>query len=253
MQADPLDLGRVERSRLVPDRVRNPEPAEIVNTRRLAVALRRRREAELVAARRRTARRRLRRAPSSTATSARRTRRSPPAPRRAPRRRSSRASDGSAAITAVPARRRSRARRTASAPARRTASTSSGSNCVPLRSRATPRAASTPPVRRNTSTTSARLISRELTRDLLALHPVRALAIPALVALPQALPNVLAETKTADELVGRPVVVLRQRLHRSPPVAHERQPDPGALDQRSLRPADMPEHERDRRADLPKS
>ena len=64
--------------------------------------------------------------------------------------------------------------------------------------------------------------------DVLALDPVCAPAIPPLVRLSKALADVIAEAETLHELVGRTVVVLCERLHRAQPVPHERQPNPGA-------------------------
>ncbi len=162
VQAHPLPFAGAERPRLVPDRVRDPQPAEVVNQPGTAQRAHARppsrpscvargggeighgaRMPEAVGRLeidevrdRQSARRR---------TAPRRARRRAPAPRRSPRPRSSTASRSP--------RIRSRRLRTGSA-------AQPGSNCLPLRLRASSVAAATPPTRWATSTNSASCASR---------------------------------------------------------------------------------------------
>jgi hypothetical protein len=73
-------------------------------------------------------------------------------------------------------------------------------------------------------------------RDLLALHAVCAFAIPALVGLSKALTHMLAEPEPLGKLVGRAVVVLRQRPQRTQPVAQERDSGTSACSRARSRP-----------------
>ena len=88
VHAHPLPFAGAQRAGLVPDRVRDPQPPEVVHVARapqrphLALA-----QPELRRRRRRRARRRRARARACTATSGRRSSRSPPAPHRSAHRR----------------------------------------------------------------------------------------------------------------------------------------------------------------------
>ena len=182
VEADALPLAGSERAGLVPDRVRDAEPPEVVDepgaAQRAHLAVR---EAELYAGRRLRARRPRRAWPSvygdfrSTKFAIASSAVSTWSPE------STTASAGSASITAsqVP---------TESSPARivslwsQTICASSGSNCLPLRARATSAAASTPPTRFATSTNSAICASLAASGTLVARELARpAASVPLLV------------------------------------------------------------------------
>ncbi len=245
VQADTLDLRRAERSRLVPDRVRNTQPPEIVNIRGPSQKRRLlRREADLVdhgGAQRGDACRvphRPRRLQLGELTDRRQ-----------------RLVD--LVLAQLPGQRRlcvdhgrpARRRVQLLEQLRRSLTEELDKRRVELRA-----AALTRHTEGRLQTASAlehldnvgEVHQPRRKRDLLALQLVRALPIPALVALPQALPYLVAQPKSGGELIRRAVVVLGQTLDRAPSVAEERDADPCALDQRPPRPADVLQHERGR-------
>ena len=104
-------------------------------------------------------------------------------------------------------------------------------------------AASTPPARWKTSTTSARFTSREATEIVLSAGLAgRALAVPALEGLSQAVPHVLAEAELRRELFGGRPMVVEDAVDVAPAVADERDADPRAVQERTSR-AEVLQHE----------
>ena len=236
MDAHALPLAGAERPALVPDRVRDPEPAEVVDEARPAQRThlslgQPQPRAGLV----RRDRRPRSRGRGSTATSGRRRSRSPGAPRRsAPRRARPRA----------PARRRSprptsrsrRGRRGSSRPPRTRVPPARGRTARRARLRASAFAASTPPTRCATSTNSASCATRD------AIGTSSPSSSPG---QPRPSQLLVRPAQRREHVVGQPELLGQRTRHRGVlgdhvvqlAVAGERelQPDPEAVQRRVAR------------------